>query len=253
MSVKQSDFASAILDADRPVPDGMCNPDGTRAAKRFDVYRNNVAVSLTEALEVTFPVVRKLVGNEFFTAMAGVFLRQHPPDSPVLMFYGAGMPGFLQGFAPVSHLGYLPDVARIELALCRSYHAKDVPALDPASLQLIDPDLLLQSRITLAPATHLIRSDWPAASIFLANSSDQPAPTEMQPEDILIARPEYDPQVIFLPPGAGDFLGQLMQQETLARAIEAANTRSGDFDLTETLSLLLGKGVITAINEGTDQ
>ena len=81
-------FARALLDPEAEVPWGLTDPEGRPAPKRFSVYRNNVASSLTRALEAAFPTVRKLVGDEFFAAMAGVFLRAHPPQSRMLMLYG---------------------------------------------------------------------------------------------------------------------------------------------------------------------
>lgn len=251
MSVAQSDFTAAIFDANLPVPDGLCTPEGTPAGKRFSVYRNNVAVGLSEALEATFPVIRTLVGDEFFKAMAGVFLRQHAPSSPILMYYGAEMPAFLEAFQPVAHLGYLPDVARIELALCRSYHAADTPPVDPQILQAIAPDDLLNARLHFVPSLHLIRSNWPAASLYHANSNPQAPIPNMQAEDVLITRPEFDPVVSSLPPGGGVFIENLQADATLDKAVKAASIASGDFDLTACLALLLAGGAIDAITEGT--
>jgi len=251
MSVTQSDFRDAIFDAGLPVPDGLCDPDGAPAGKRFSVYRNNVAVSLSEALEVTFPVIRTLVGDEFFKAMAGVFLRQHAPNSPLLMYYGAEMPAFLDGFQPVEHLGYLPDVARIELALCHSYHAADTAPIEPLALQAIAPDALLKSQLHLASTVHLIRSNWPAASLFHANSNpDAPIP-QMQAEDVLITRPEFDPQVTALPAGGGAFVEALQSGETLGNALKIATNSSGDFDFTTVLGLLLTAGALIKIETNT--
>ena len=93
--MNQSAFRAALLDPDRPVPPGVTDPEGRPAGSRFDVYRNNVTASLTEALRQAFPVIRKLVGEEFFTAMVIAHVRAHPPRSPMLMLYGADMPGFL--------------------------------------------------------------------------------------------------------------------------------------------------------------
>ena len=40
----QTAFTTALLDHAIPAPAGLTNPFGGPAGKRFDVYRNNVAV-----------------------------------------------------------------------------------------------------------------------------------------------------------------------------------------------------------------
>src|SRR6056297_4262947 len=100
MIVDQSTFRAALLDAEATRPDGLTDGAGAPAGRRFDVYRNNVAVSLADALEAAFPVIAKLVGTRNFRLLAGAFLRSHPPQSPLMMFYGAEMPTFLSTFGP---------------------------------------------------------------------------------------------------------------------------------------------------------
>lgn len=212
MTVSQTQFRTAMMDADQPVPSGLSDARGDGAGKRFDVYRNNVAVSLTEALEQAFPpTIRALVGDEFFKAMAGgVYLRQSPPGSPMLMQYGETFPGFLSGFQPVAHLGgYLPDVARLEQAMRESYHAADAaPADPPTALQDLPPDRLMAARLELAPATRVTRSPpWPIHAIWMANNQGGPTPPTSGAQDVLITRPEFDPQLTLLPTGGGaDFI-----------------------------------------------
>ncbi len=53
----QTTLRRAILDPLATVPDGITDDRGRPALRRFAVYRNNVVVSLTEALETAFPVV----------------------------------------------------------------------------------------------------------------------------------------------------------------------------------------------------
>ena len=95
-------------------------------------------IGLTEALEAAFPVVRKLVGDEFFRAMAGVYLRTHPPKTPLMMFYGEAMPQFLSRFGPTKKFGYLPDIAIGQAvsvsvdALPGELLAGELAAVDPA-------------------------------------------------------------------------------------------------------------------------
>ena len=244
--MNQSDFRAALLDPARPAPAGLTDPQGRPAGRRFDVYRNNVTVSLTEALRQAFPAVRKLVGEEFFTAMARDFLRAHPPTSPLLMFYGDAMPGFLETFPPVAHLGYLPDIARLELALRQAYHAADADAVAPEALQALSPDALVAARLRLAPSVRLLRSRWPVHAIWSANMRGTPAPKLAEAEDVLVTRPDYDPEPMRLPPGAAPFVAALMAGETVGAALDAA----GAFDLTATLGLLIGARAIAAVQPG---
>ena len=142
-----SNFSKALLDPSVPTPMGLVDPQGRPAGKRFQVYRNNVVVGLIDALRDSFPVIVKLLGDDNFNAIAGVFVRAHPPKSPLMMFYGDAFADFLAGFEPLAHLGYLPDVARLEQALRRAYHAADCPVFDPALLQHLTPDQLMAAQI----------------------------------------------------------------------------------------------------------
>ncbi|HEX9857625.1 MAG TPA: DNA-binding domain-containing protein [Paracoccaceae bacterium] len=245
--MSQTRFRTALLDPDHPVPEGLIDPQGRPAGKRFAVYRNNVAVSLTSALETGFPMLRRLLGEEFFAAMAGIFLRAHPPQTRMMMFYGEEMPDFLSEFPPVAHLPYLPDVARLELALRVSYHAEDRPALASERLAALAPDRFLAARLALAPALRLVRSRWPIHAIWHANTrSDAPAPV-WRPENVVVLRPEFDPAPHLLSPGGEVFLATLLRGETIGAAIAQA----GDaHDLAASLSLLLQGGGIIDLIEG---
>ena len=249
MSVGQDSFTEALLTPEHPIPDGLIDPAGRPAGKRFDVYRNNVAVSLTEALETAFPVIRKLVGDGNFRVLAGVYLRTYPPRTPLMMFYGAEMPDFLESFPPVASLGYLPDVARLELALRRSYHAADATPIDPARLQALPPERLMAARLGLAPAARVVRSRWPILAIWRYNMVDgapKPAPAS---EDVLVHRAGFDPELDLLGPGAASFVDALNGGATLGAAVEAASATAPEFDLTATLGLLLQAGAITTLED----
>ncbi len=249
MTVSQDSFVAALLSPGTPVPDGLSDPKGRTVGKRFDVYRNNVAVSLTEALETGFPVIAKLLGEVNFRNIAGVFLRQHPPQSPLMMFYGAGMPDFLAGFPPLAHLGYLADVARLELALREAYHAADAAPIAPARLETLPPDRLMASRVVLAPATRLIRSRWPVHAIWRFNREEGAPKPVMTPQDVLVVRPEYDPEPILLPPGGGAFVAALSGGAPFSEAYDAGLADDPAFDLAATLGLLLVHGTLADLEE----
>jgi hypothetical protein len=217
----QSQFRHALLDPECALPPGLIDPQGRPSPKRFAVYRNNVAVSLTKALEQGFPVVQRLVGEPFFAAMAGVFLRQQPPKSPVLMFYGTEFPEFLASFPPVAHLGYLPDIARLELALRESYHAADALAVPVEALASLGADALMAARLRLAPSLRLVQSRWPIHGIWRVNTSGGKPPTAL-PEDVLVLRPEFDPMPLLLPKGGAAVIQGLLDGAPLGAALDRA-------------------------------
>ena len=242
MITTQTEFRERLLDPASPPPTGVRNPDGAQATKRFDVYRNNVAVSLTDALEAAFPVINKLVGNKFFRAMAGVYLRAHPPKSPLMMFYGDDMPDFLAGFGPAQSLPYLPDVARLELALRHSYHAADATPVAPDALAQIAPDDLPNVTFTFAPSVYLIASRFPLHSIWWSNTHGGDVIKTAQPA--LITRPDFDPQVDVLTPEQATVTQALMNAEPLGEALRHGGA---GFDLGPLLGLLLGRNALISL------
>jgi len=242
--MSQQDFQAALLDPERPVPAGLIDPQGRPAGRRFNVYRNNVAVSLTEALRQAFPVVRKLVGDEFFTAMAQEHLRAHPPASPLMMFYGEAMPDFLASFPPVAHLPYLPDVARMELALRASYHAADVAPAAASKLAQLTPERLARTRFILAPSLKLVRSQWPIHTIWMANMRGTPPPVTVEHQDVLITRAAFDPEPHLLPPQGGDTITALIDGRTIGTAADKIEPTH----LPALLGLLITGNAITDIS-----
>jgi len=245
MKVTQSQFRAGLLDPTLPAPKGLANPDGAQASKRFDVYRNNVAVSLTDALVAAFPVIYKLVGDKFFRAMAGVYLRKHPPSTPLMMFYGEKMPQFLRRFEPAKSLPYLPDIARVELAMRDSYHAADAEPIDAQALGTLAPEKLMSAKFIFAPATRVLASDFPIYSIYLANTAKDAPKATMRPEAMLISRPRFDPKQTLITAASTTCITSLLEGNALGVAMAAA----GDgVDLGATLGLLLGQHCVTALN-----
>jgi hypothetical protein len=240
----QAEFRAALLDPELPQPQGLLDPEGRAAGRRFNVYRNNVTVSLTDALRALFPVIRTLVGDEFFAAMAREFLRAHPPTSPIIFRYGTVFPDFLAGFPPVAHLAYLADVARLEIAIRESYHAADAAPVAPDLLNGIDTEGLPFAHVALAPSLRLVRSDWPVHAIWSANVAGTPPPDHQYHEDVLVMRPAFDPvaQPVTAPEAA--FVTALLSGDTLGGAIAAAGPT---LDLTQTLTLLFSHKAITGL------
>jgi hypothetical protein len=244
-----ADFAAGLLDPAHPVPPIVAGPRGKAATRRYAVYRNNVTVSLIEALAAAFPATRRITGPDFFRAMARAHVRASPPTSPLLFEYGRGFPDFIAGYQHAQAMPWLPDVARIEGAWLDAYHAADAAPLDPSALASIAPERLAGAVLTPHPATRFLRSAHPAVSIFAANRRDEPVGriTARAPEDALVTRPALDVAVRRLPPGAAVFLERLAARAPLGSAAGAAVAEAPGFDLAAAIAALLEAGAFTSV------
>ncbi|MBZ9790251.1 DNA-binding domain-containing protein [Rhizobium sp. 3T7] len=253
-AASQTAFADALLHADRPVPDGITTARGEADAARFAVYSNNVFVGLSKALAQHFPVTERLVGSEFFVAMARAYAQDHKPASPLIIEYGGDFPDFIASFQPASKLAYLPDVARIEAAWMRAYHAVDAAPLDLAVLAAVAPERLADLRLVPHPSAGLIRSDCPVGSIWSAHQQETVTPVaDWRPQDVLVVRPEMTVNVHILPPQDAVFATCLFNAATLGAAAEAAFAAGPAFDFGTALIGLASLGAFRALqpDEGT--
>ena len=245
----ETSFADALLNADRPIPGGITAHNAAVPARRFAVYRNNVVVGLGKALKSRFPAVEKIVGEEFFAAMARVFVTEQPPRSPLLATYGDNFPAFIAEFEPAREIPYLADVARLETARTRSYHAADATPVGADQFAALDADAVGDIRIDMHPSTEIVRSAYPIVTIWAMNSGER----ELAPiqnwcgEDALVSRPYLDVEVRALPPGGAAFLLGLAAGRRLGEAAEAALADDPNFDLTGNLAGLIGSGLVRDI------
>lgn len=238
------DFRASLFNG--TLPPGVTAQAPEEAAQRFAVYRNNVVHSLCKALGRRFPVVERLVGPDFFTAMARVYIEAEPPTSPQLFLWGEGFTQFLQDFSPVRSLPYLPDVARLEWQRGLAYHAADAATVPVADLAQAAAD---PARFTLLlhPSVGLIRSRHAVVTIWQAN---QPGAVQTGPlradlaEDALVLRDRADQVPVFaLSPGEAEFQSALMRGETLLTAAALAEGT----DPARLLALLMRAGAISSV------
>jgi hypothetical protein len=250
-----SRFSAALLDPGIAPPPFVIAHDDKNTARRFDVYRNNVVVSLIEAVIAIYPAVQKLTGADFFRAIARAHIRETPPKSALLFEYGRDFPAFIDRYPHALGLPWLSDVARVERAWLDSYHAQDAAPLNPNTLSAVPPERLGELRLIAHPATRIVRSPYAATSIFSANrSEDPPDPAtrieSSNPQDTLITRPGMHVEVRELPPGAAAFLLGLLGGHTLSVAADEAMQASPAFDLAANLAGALQAGVFCSLQLG---
>lgn len=247
-------FAAALLDAALPVPPGLGAWNGSDPAVRLAVHRNNVVHSLVAVLADTFPVVRQLVGDEFFGAMARRYLLDHPPASPLMHCYGAGLPAWIAEFEPAEVLPCLPDIARLEWSRLRAFHAADAAPIEVQALSglMQAPQHLAGTSLALHPSLAIVRSPHPIVSLWSAHQLDDAARDERlsalrmdKPEAALVFRDPSDDALVLGLPDADAGLTAAIAAGAPLGAAQHAHPRA---DLVRVLTLLLRQGLVTGVD-----
>ncbi len=244
-------FAEALLEPEQACPPGLITWNASDPARRFAVYRNNVIVSLVDALADTFAVTQDLVGEAFFRAMARVFAYTNPPTSRLLVFYGETFPAFIERFPPAASLPYLADVARLEFLRVRAYHAADVAPVRSEDIVavLADEDKLPDLGLALHPSLAVLDSAAAVVSLWAVHQGVGDLATLVPdvPETALVVRDGLDVEVMSIPRASGVFIAAVKRRTTLGDAMAAAQSVDPDFDATLPLALLIQKSAITAL------
>ncbi|MBB4364379.1 hypothetical protein GGD65_005437 [Bradyrhizobium sp. CIR18] len=242
-------FAPALLDPARSTPAIVTGPNGKAAGRRYDVYRNNVTVSLIDALAAIYPAVQRITGAEFFRAMARFHVRSNPPTSPLLFEYGRDFPEFIAAYEHAQDMPFLADVARIERAWLDCYHARDAAPLPADRLSAVTPGRLAELVFVAHPAARCLRSRYAAVTIFAANRDGAPLLRidASTPEDALITRPAFDVTVRRLPPGGAVFASNLISGLSLGEAAAAALEAAPEFDIAANIAGLIEAGAFISL------
>jgi hypothetical protein len=244
----QRSFAEAILFDDAPIPATVRAASGAAHASRFGVYRNNVIAGLINAVAARYPVVRKLLWDDAFNRAAHLYVTSEPPRSPVMLEYGDSFPQFLRNVGQCAASDYLADVAELEAARTRAYHAADAKPLPRDAFAALAPEDLPDLRVTLHPSVTLLQSRFPVVSIWEANRHDNDNTVSVwKPECALIARRQRQVEVRVISAGAHAFLAALAEGRTIGSAIAHGMANVPCFDLAECFEALISADVAIAL------
>jgi hypothetical protein len=227
-------FSDALYDAaTEPQALPVFKGDARLAEQRFALYRGNLTAAWDKTLSAAYPVLKALVGEEFFGGLSRAYGQAYPSQLGDLNQFGAQFAEFLTDFPHVAEYPYFPDMARLEWALHRAHYAGNPSVFNPAEIAQLAPEQLDCVRLLLHPACTLIRSDWAIADLWQAHQpeGDYPFPTEMARNNhALVTRPQWKTMVLPLQPAAYAALHALQNMQTLGMALDAALEIDGDFD-----------------------
>jgi uncharacterized protein (UPF0276 family) len=253
LAALQQAFGAALADAGQ-LPDLAPRLKGD--ATRLGIYRGNLAGAWRRALASSYPVLRRLMGDEDFDGLARAYGRAHPAQDPDLNRFGAGLPDFLErAIGPGGDDPWLSDLARLEWSVHASWYAPDAPGdTDPWSvLAGLSPAQFEASRAILHPSLRLHASGWNTAALWLAHQSDGAVPLAPlhRPSYALVlhAGAQGGWEVTVRETGAAEHaaLARLAAGDSFGAAFDAAFDVDEDAQIAAWLDGWLKSGAVTGI------
>lgn len=164
----RSAIAAAIVDAP-PLP----------TTERLAIYRNAYQVRLIEALDETYPILHKLLGDEVFVTLGETFIAARPSVHRSIRWYGRELAVFMAATPPYSEQPILSEVAAFEWTLSEVFDAPDVPSLPRAALNAVVPSAWNDLKFRFQPSLRRLPLSWNTTAVWQACSRDESPP---QPE-----------------------------------------------------------------------
>lgn len=246
----QQRFGNALFDRRQEAGLAPLLADGGIA--RLSLYRGNLGAGWERALAEACPVVRQLVGEDFFEGLARAYGKAYPSRDPDLARFGERFADFLDAFPPAAPYPYLPDMARLEWAVHRACLAPDVEPLGIDALARLAPDTLEGACFTLHPSVALLSSRWAIAPLWQAHQPGGPAlpSTVDAPCAALVVRRRWKVDVVELGAPEAAAVAQLQAGASFGAAIDAmlaCGQGSGAPDIGAMLQAWFRRGVVVAI------
>lgn len=247
----QERFRAAVFEAphDSSAPDFIIAGSLT-AEQRMATYRGSVFGNLRSALRGVYPVIERLVGEEFFGFATEHFIRDTPSPSGDIHQFSHEFAEFLHAFPPASGLPYLPDVARLEWLMHEIHYVPELPPLDLTALAALPAGTHDNLGFRLNPACRLVASIYPIDHIWQAN---QPEVTEPEQIDLasgmvrlLVRRRAGTLETRRLDAGGYALLEQLHAGAQFSTALRAALAAQNDFDAASSLLQQVQLGTLVA-------
>jgi hypothetical protein len=223
---------------------------GDGATAGLNVYQNNYRVQLMGCLEVSYPLLRRFIGDEAFRAASITHIDAHPPRGWTLDHYGADFADTLRSLYPQNP--DLDELAWIEWMLGEAFVAADTEPMAPDALADIDWD---HARLVLSPSLRVRHATTNADDVWIAlRDGEAGVESEMLagPEGLVIWRRDHVSRLrradaietaALLSLAADTGFGSLCETLVGLQGEEAGIQRAGQL-----LADWLGAGIVTGLS-----
>ncbi len=135
---------------------------------RLSIYKNNFLLNGEETLAQIFPVVRMLFGVSRFFEVSKNYVESLPATLPNREEWGDEFPAFLAESLAQRQIGYVFDLAQLELYLFQAVRAR---AARPMKLSDLEGASAANPHFDLIPGLALLKSEFPVDELYESHVS----------------------------------------------------------------------------------
>ena len=218
----QQSFATTLRDAS-----ATC---AVRPAVNLAVYRHNAELQFRNALSISFPVLRRRVGDDYFLQLAFHYRQAFPSRSGDLHWVGQHFATFLAGHLRGSEYAWLSDLAKLEWARESASVAELMPSVGVDVLTQFPVEDLEHLRFRLQPGLVLQESEFPVLTVWRANQLENAPPVDQSlgAEQWMVRPGADDIEIRRLDPALFSYLCALADRATLGEAMASAGFEEPD-------------------------
>lgn len=241
----QKQFAAQIYNTKSTEIESQINPSAIATDIRMEVYRNNVFGNFSSVLGMVYPVIQKLVGDDFFDNLCIQYRNKHPSPSGNLDDYGQQFAKMIGTLKDQHKLAYLKDVANLEWKFHRAYFSRNVADFPIAKFQKLKEEELSEVKFKLHPSCTLIASKFPIMSIWKSVDSQNKLDLNKLPKEfVLVERSRFDTHIQNLGEHEFLFLKHIKKGLNLYQIYEEISPKFDDFDIGSLMNKFISNGVI---------
>ncbi|MBS0170903.1 MAG: putative DNA-binding domain-containing protein [Nitrospira sp.] len=223
---------------------------GDSPLRGLALYRRLIRTNYTQVLQVTYPILRRLVGSRYFDVLACGYMRKYPSTSGDLFAYGRSLPALLR---ELQLPALLAELARLEWACHDVHQAADAPPISHDQLETIASADPSQVVLVLSPTVRWLRLSQPVHRLWFSFQAESPANQQAdlflddEETGVAVVRAGGTIEVRALATLDYRLLEAIAERKTVAELEQIALRVDREFDFTRFMRFMLRLGLLGSV------
>ncbi len=199
-----------MLRGDAAIESHVAGTARVPVSTRLAIYGGGYGARLTEALQMNFPALAKLLGDADFETVAAAYIGSHDSSFASIRYYGHQLAQFLARAEAYAARPWLAELAEWEWAMTETFDAANADVIDAGAMARVSPEHWSDLRLRWHPSIGRLKLTWNVPQLWKALTSETQPPlpsATAEPGQWLLWRQELEIFFRLLTPPEGAALG----------------------------------------------